>query len=61
MGNKNIGYEQKWKSLKEFLVRAKKINNEKVSNIEDKYVKPHKIINVVLNMLTEKMNEMEEE
>lgn len=54
-----MNYENNWKEFKNCLIKTKDINKELICKKPTKFADPYKIIDITLDRLIAKMNEME--
>lgn len=54
-----MNYESNWKEFKNCLIKTKDINKESICKNPTKFANPYKIIDITLDRLITKMDEME--
>lgn len=54
-----MNYENNWKEFKNCLIKTKDINKESICKKPTKFANPYKIIDMLLDTLITKMDEME--
>ena len=54
-----MNYENNWKEFKNYLMKTKDINKESICKKPIKFADPHKIIDMTLDRLITKMDEIE--
>ena len=54
-----MNYEKNWKEFKNCLIKTKDINKESICKKPTRFADPYNIIDITLDRLITKMNEME--